>query len=371
MISYAQNFEDVLLERVFRDRTDGFYVDVGAHDPEYLSVTKHFYDKGWCGINIEPVPASHDKFLAKRPRDINLAVAVGREEGERELFVLSDSALSTFNRSIADHSACITNDHCVQTIVVPVCTLDAILKDAGISQIDFLKIDVEGAEREVLEGIDLARFRPVMIVVEATGPMSEYDYANPERILVHGEWEHLLVRRGYRPVFFDGLNRFYLREENPELEGYFGIPVGPVRDHFRLSADEKAHADLQERLRGLERTAEGVHFALGADEKAHADLERPPRDALAAWEASAAEAKALHERVQDLERTVEGLHLALVAREKAHTDLEERLQDLERVTVGLRFAALAREKIIEDLGRPKTVRRARRIWLTRSFDGHG
>jgi FkbM family methyltransferase len=343
MISYAQNFEDVLLERVFRDRTDGFYVDVGAHDPEYLSVTKHFYDKGWCGINIEPVLASHDKFLAQRPRDINLAVAVGREEGERELFVLSDSALSTFNRSIADHSACITNDHCVQTIVVPVCTLDTILKDAGISQIDFLKIDVEGAEREVLEGIDLARFRPVIIVVEATGPMSEYDYTNPERILVHGEWEHLLVGRGYRPVFFDGLNRFYLREENPELEGYFGIPVGPVRDHFRLSADEKAHADL----------------------------EQPPRDALAAWEASAAEVKALHERVQDLERTVEGLHLALVAREKAHTDLEERLQDLERVTVGLRFAALAREKIIEDLGRPKTLRRARRIWLTRPFDGHG
>src|SRR5262245_26066783 len=116
MISYAQNLEDVLLERVFGGKTNGFYVDVGAHDPERLSVTKHFYDKGWRGINVEPVPASHQKFVEQRPRDINLAVAAGREEGDRELFVPEDPALSSFHRFVARHVAEVIGNPKIATI---------------------------------------------------------------------------------------------------------------------------------------------------------------------------------------------------------------------------------------------------------------
>ena len=66
MISYSQNFEDVLLNRFFKGKEEGFYIDVGAFDPVFLSDTKHFYDLGWSGINIEPMPSGYEKFCEQR-----------------------------------------------------------------------------------------------------------------------------------------------------------------------------------------------------------------------------------------------------------------------------------------------------------------
>src|SRR5262249_31332093 len=80
MVSYAQNAEDVLLNRLFPDGV-GFYIDVGAHDPVHLSVTKHFYDRGWSGINLEPEPVGFAKLCDQRPRDINLNVGVSDHDG--------------------------------------------------------------------------------------------------------------------------------------------------------------------------------------------------------------------------------------------------------------------------------------------------
>ena len=76
-VSYAQNYEDVTLRRALRDVSSGFYVDVGANDPRVDSVTRAFYERGWHGINIEPVAHWHDRLQADRPRDINLRVAAG------------------------------------------------------------------------------------------------------------------------------------------------------------------------------------------------------------------------------------------------------------------------------------------------------
>ena len=86
LLSYSQNFEDVLLWRALRDVPAGFYIDVGANDPELHSVTKLFYDAGWHGINIEPMPSYLQPFLDQRPRDINLSCAAGAAAGEITLF---------------------------------------------------------------------------------------------------------------------------------------------------------------------------------------------------------------------------------------------------------------------------------------------
>ena len=85
IVSYAQNAEDVRLARLF-DSSSGFYVDVGAGDPTEFSVTKHFYDRGWAGINVEPGPA-FERLEQQRPRDVNLRLAVAPESGEREFWV--------------------------------------------------------------------------------------------------------------------------------------------------------------------------------------------------------------------------------------------------------------------------------------------
>src|SRR5207245_1934754 len=81
MVSHAQNFEDVMLARALRDVETGFYVDVGAWDPNIETVTRYFYELGWRGINVEPAPAYHAMLETARPRDVNLRVAAGKENG--------------------------------------------------------------------------------------------------------------------------------------------------------------------------------------------------------------------------------------------------------------------------------------------------
>ena len=85
MISYAQNYEDVLLARLFGGRTTGFYVDIGAMDPVLDSVTKHFYDLGWHGINVEPVKELFDDLVMQRPRDVNVCAAISDQPGDATL----------------------------------------------------------------------------------------------------------------------------------------------------------------------------------------------------------------------------------------------------------------------------------------------
>lgn len=87
MISYAQNAEDVVLERAFKGRSSGLYIDVGAADPNVHSVTRHFYDKGWRGINIDPLPMWHQELEAARPRDVNLLMGISNKPGELVLHV--------------------------------------------------------------------------------------------------------------------------------------------------------------------------------------------------------------------------------------------------------------------------------------------
>jgi hypothetical protein len=100
IVSFSQNAEDVRLWRVFQDVDEGFYVDVGAGDPEEYSVTKLFYDRGWSGINVEPGPA-FNKLEVERPRDLNLNLAVAAAEEAREFWISAPhSGLSTDSRGL-------------------------------------------------------------------------------------------------------------------------------------------------------------------------------------------------------------------------------------------------------------------------------
>ena len=100
-ISYAQNYEDVILWRALKDVEQGFYVDVGAADPEELSVTRAFYDRGWSGINVEPLDEYFNRLVKDRPRDTNLKVAVGKEVGLRKFHTIEGTGLSTLDPQIA------------------------------------------------------------------------------------------------------------------------------------------------------------------------------------------------------------------------------------------------------------------------------
>lgn len=223
MISYAQNAEDVVLARLFAGQDTGRYVDIGAGDPLLASVTKHFYDLGWRGINVEPIPVKADELRAARPGDLTLAVAVGAAEGTATLHVVEDDewGWSTLDDTLAVRYRD-DNHWPVREVGVDVVTLARLL-DEHPGDVDFLKIDVEGAERAVVEGADWTRHRPRVLVVEATTPGSPAP--------THGEWEPMLLDAGYRCALFDGLNRFYAAADDEEALARLSAPASVFDDY--------------------------------------------------------------------------------------------------------------------------------------------
>lgn len=213
-ISYAQNFEDVMLWRALGHVENGFFVDVGANDPLIDSVTKAFSSRGWKGINIEPVGHWYAKLVEDRPQDINLQAAAASAAGFIEFFEVVGSGLSTTQADIAQRHARDGLEVLNQT--VPSLRLTDVFDQYCINTIHFLKIDVEGGEEDVLQGIDLQKTRPWIILIEATEPNST--------ILSSQKWEPYLLGNGYGQVYFDGFNRYYLSDEHPELRPAFHAP---------------------------------------------------------------------------------------------------------------------------------------------------
>lgn len=216
-VSYAQNSEDILLERCFEDIAEGFYIDVGAAHPIKNSVTKYFYEKGWRGINIEPIPDFFKALESDRPLDINLNIAASDQTGTSTFYMVARGSLSTFDGVYAEQLGR-ERDVPVEPLDIPTRTLSSICKEYAQNRvIHFLKVDAEGWERHVLLGADFKEFRPQVIVVEATKPNTTE--------VCSDEWDSLLLENGYTEVHFDGINKFYVAGEASHLIERFQIPL--------------------------------------------------------------------------------------------------------------------------------------------------
>lgn len=245
--SYSQNSEDIILWRSLKSVSSGFYVDVGANDPDTDSVTRHFYEHGWRGINIEPLPSWHKILNSRRPRDINLQVAAGSNNGEIEIYETRDSRLSTTLRETALRHTITQGADCIKH-KVKVITLNSILEEFKTEQIHFLKIDVEGGEEDVLKGINLNKFKPWIILVESTLPGTSTEN--------YSSWEHIILSSGYSFVYFDGLNRFYISNEHRDLKSNFNLPpyIGDgFITHGQRRAEDEAF-NLKDRISRMERS---------------------------------------------------------------------------------------------------------------------
>jgi FkbM family methyltransferase len=223
-ISYAQNFEDVILRRALGHVKEGFYIDVGAQHPRIDSVSRSFYEAGWRGFHVEPVPQYIKLLQEDRPDERVFACALGVKEGQSEFFQIDETGLSTAIEAIAmEH---VKHDFDVKKNVVEQKNLKFLFDCVDKKNIHWLKIDVEGAEELVLRGWKQHPARPWIVVIESTKPLSE----EPSFML----WEPLLRGRGYRMAYFDGLNRFYLHKTHLDLLPAFSH--GPcVFDDFSLS----------------------------------------------------------------------------------------------------------------------------------------
>jgi FkbM family methyltransferase len=212
-------------------------------------VTKYFYDQGWSGIDIEPAAEGAELLRSDRPRDIVLELACSDEEGEAVLYESTEPGWSTLHPDVATYTA----DHRETTYrsrTTATRTLASICQEYVHGPIDFLKVDVEGHEAAVLRGADFDRWRPVIIVVEATLPHR----TTPS----YADWEPQLLGADYEFAVFDGINRFYVAREHADLGRLIEPPITVLdgwETHRYLWTREQAdnlERELAETRQGLE-----------------------------------------------------------------------------------------------------------------------
>jgi FkbM family methyltransferase len=175
-VSYGQEGEDrVITSLLYRayggpHPLKGFYVDVGAHDPFRFSNTYLFYMLGWSGINIDAAPGSMRSFAAHRPRDLNLEIGIGKERSAATFYLFNEPALNTFDRELA-MARSVPPYQLTSEVSVAIVPLHEVFSKylAANQTIDFLTIDVEGRDMDVLQSNDWRKYRPKIVVVEILG----------------------------------------------------------------------------------------------------------------------------------------------------------------------------------------------------------
>lgn len=227
-LSYTQNMEDTHLWLAFGGRHNGTYVDIGAGHPIADNVSFFFYERGWQGVAAEPQQKLIDLYARLRPRDAAVAALIGTQGGEADFHVFEAfHGLSTTDMKHAEAATALGAGY--RTVKVPMITLAELCRKHKLGEIDFLKVDVEGAEADVLKSGDWTVFRPKVVVVEAIAPGS----GQPS----WESWEPFLLAQGYRFMLFDTLNRFYVAEEAKDITARFPrerAPWNSVRHMYEI-----------------------------------------------------------------------------------------------------------------------------------------
>lgn len=205
--SYSQEGEDLALDKLFGGQRTGWYVDVGCHHPFRFSNTYFFYRLGWSGVCIDPLPGTKRLFNRWRKRDVVVEAGVSRQTGQLTYHMFDEPALNTFDEALARERLATTPFKKVGTLAVPTNTLAHFLGQhcpAGRA-IDFLSIDVEGLDLDVLESNDWDRFRPHAVVVECLN--SELTQLSEEPTA------KFLSERGYAPYAKTGNSVLFTKRE--------------------------------------------------------------------------------------------------------------------------------------------------------------
>ena len=163
-ISYSYNAVDLIIDYIFKGKSDGLYLDIGAQHPISNNNTYLLFKRGWSGINIDLDKKNIDLFDIARPNDFNLNYAVSSSEGEASLFFYHDkSPINTLNENVSKFQKA----NIKKKIPIKTFSLNKILESINLKKpIDYMNIDVEGHEDMVLEGFDLNKYKPTVLSIE-------------------------------------------------------------------------------------------------------------------------------------------------------------------------------------------------------------
>lgn len=355
-VSYAQNFEDVMLWRALKHVEAGFYIDVGAQDPKIDSVSLAFYERGWRGVHIEPTPAYAEEIRQARPGETVIQAALTDKAGVLTFYEFAGTGLSTGDPTIAE--AHVAAGYACSQISVPCITLDDLLASYADKPIHWLKIDVEGFERQVIEGWKGSSIKPWVVVVESTRPLSQ--------AATHQEWEPLLLAKGYAFAYSDGVNRYYVSDEHAELKQHFQF--GPnLLDGFVLSRTspycsalngemmnrEKCLADA---TAALERVREHAEWLQGEVAVRDAELEARRQQLEEAGARESELRTQFAEREQALTAQLDETSGRLASTEAAAREVREQLGILQEHAAWLDSVLAARQSELESIYRSRSWR---------------
>ena len=195
-VSWSQGGEDLALQSAMNEITFGKYIDVGAHDPSRFSVTRHLYQRGWSGVNVDANPHLLKSFQKQRIRDKNIWAAVGVET-EYELTIFDEPAISTVNNDWRIKFLQ-ENQSIKEVLNVPGKTLRSILdENFGGYQLDLLAIDAEGADFEVLQSLILPTLPrelfPKHLLLEAAPPVAKALETPAVKLAIEHGYEPFMV----------------------------------------------------------------------------------------------------------------------------------------------------------------------------------
>ena len=203
-LSYAQEGEDLVLARILGELgiTTGFFVDIGAHHPARFSNTYYFYRRGWRGINVDALPGTKRLFQRMRSRDITIECGVGSQEGVLKYFAFNEPALNTFSEQEAKKKDR-PPYHIINTIQIPVVTLKQILDEhlPHGTKIDFMTIDAEGFDHEIIISNDWALYRPRVLLVELLNTDIQNLDTNPTAQVLKSH-NYRIMAKSFNTFFF-------------------------------------------------------------------------------------------------------------------------------------------------------------------------
>jgi FkbM family methyltransferase len=171
-MSHAQFGEDMILRHLVGEKRRGFYVDIGAHHPFYFSNTFWFYRRGWRGLNVDALPGAMSAFNALRPRDINVEACLARTDGEIVQFNIPTQAAEASCKSPTQSTY-----HSIEMRTRSLASLLAEFMPRGI-EIDFMSVDCEGLDEDILRGNDWERFKPNYLLVESEAAFEVFGSCN-------------------------------------------------------------------------------------------------------------------------------------------------------------------------------------------------